>query len=333
MKRSLGKTENTDEGLNQQSPDGIVGEKTRDELDKWLSKDWIKPIPTLRHGEYDDTGVQNGKGKKGTDDHHQGTPVVEAQQNLQKVEASTDAAIDGWFYDKMLDAVKLFQDAAEKGEFIMNGVLTVIGENLTGHQKGEVDAKTQEYLKKVVDKTGTVPKPERPKWLEIAEQEAKRWAGKTEKEISKSFNYHKEVGISLSDLVGTDHAWCASFVNYCLKKANYAAFSPACRAKAIATDENFVKVEKPFTGCIALIGTHHVGFAYAVHTTKKVPILLGGNQSDQINFTAFSESITYFLPKDFKKPDKIPDLSLATTTELNAKFGIALNIKGGDVTR
>src|SRR5271157_882652 len=53
MKRSVGKTENTDTGLDQESPDGIVGEKTRDELDKWLQNGWVKPVPTLRHGEYD----------------------------------------------------------------------------------------------------------------------------------------------------------------------------------------------------------------------------------------------------------------------------------------
>jgi peptidoglycan hydrolase-like protein with peptidoglycan-binding domain len=157
MKRSVGKTENTDKGLDQQSPDGIVGEKTRDELDKWLSNGWIKPVPTLRHGEYDDTGVDNGKGKRGTDDHHQGTPVVEAQNNLQKVGVYSDGVVDGWFYDKMLDAVKQFQDAAAKGKFIINEVLTEIGEILSGHQKGEHCPKTQEYLKKVVDKGGKVP--------------------------------------------------------------------------------------------------------------------------------------------------------------------------------
>jgi predicted chitinase/peptidoglycan hydrolase-like protein with peptidoglycan-binding domain len=157
MKRSEGKTENTDKGLDQESPDGIAGEKTRDELDKWLSNNWVKPVPTLRHGEFDDTGVDNGKGKKGTEDHHQGTPVVEAQNNLQKVGVYTDGAVDGWFYDKMLDAVKQFQDAAAKGKFIINEVLTDIGEILSGHQKGEVDAKTQEFMKKVVDKGGKVP--------------------------------------------------------------------------------------------------------------------------------------------------------------------------------
>ena len=157
MKRSIGKTETTDTTLDQQAPDGIVGKKTRDELDKWLQNSWVKPIPTLRHGEYDDTGVQNGKGQRGTDDHHQGTPVVEAQQNLQKVGIYSDGAIDGWFYDKMLDAVKLFQDVAEKGKFIISGVLSDIGEKLSGHCRGEYCIKTKEFVANVQSKNGTVP--------------------------------------------------------------------------------------------------------------------------------------------------------------------------------
>jgi len=158
MKRSVGKTENTDTGLDQESPDGIVGEKTRDELDKWLSNDWIKPMPTLRHSEYDDTGVDNCKGKKGTDEHHQGTPMVEAQQNLQKVGVYSDGAVDGWFYDKMLCGVNDFQSAAADASFVVNGQTTQFDQKLTGYQKGEMCSATQEYLKMVVDKGGVVPK-------------------------------------------------------------------------------------------------------------------------------------------------------------------------------
>ena len=157
MKRSVGKTENTDKGLDQESPDGIVGEKTRDELDNWLSKDWIKPIPTLRHGEYDDTGVDNGKGKSGTDEHHQGTPVVEVQQNLQKVGLYLNFKIDGWFHDNMLCGVKDFQSAASDATFVVNGKLTLFDQKLTGFRKEELCPATQEYLKMVVDKSGKVP--------------------------------------------------------------------------------------------------------------------------------------------------------------------------------
>ena len=138
MKRSAGKTEKTNPPLDLPQADGVVEKKTRDEIDRWLQSDWVKPIPTLRHGEYDDTGVSNGKGKRGTDDHHEGTPVVDAQKDLQKVSVYVDCVIDGWFSDKMLDAVKLFQEAAVKGEFIINGALTDIGEKLTGHSKGEL---------------------------------------------------------------------------------------------------------------------------------------------------------------------------------------------------
>lgn len=161
LKRKAGKTETTDTTLDQQQPDGIVGKKSRDELDRWLKNDWIKPIPTLRHGEYDDTGVSNGKGKRGTDDHHEGTPVVDAQKNLQSVDVYGGSAVDGWFFDKMKVAVKLLQAAAEKGEFIINGVLSDFGEKLTGHRKGDLCPKTQEYLQKLVDKGGKVPKDDK----------------------------------------------------------------------------------------------------------------------------------------------------------------------------
>jgi peptidoglycan hydrolase-like protein with peptidoglycan-binding domain len=157
MKRSKGKIEQADKALDQSGPDGIVGKKTADEIDLWLRKDWVKPEITLRHGEYDDTGVQNGKGNKGTDDHHKGTPVVKAQENLQNVGVYKEYNVDGWFHDKMQDAVKRFQEAAEKGEFLINNVLTDIGEKLAGHRKGSYCPKTRAYLQKVVKKNGVVP--------------------------------------------------------------------------------------------------------------------------------------------------------------------------------
>ena len=57
----------------------------------------------------------------------------------------------------MKDAVALFQEWAEKGQFLINDVLTDTGEKLTGHRKGVLCPKTQEHLQKVVDKGGKVP--------------------------------------------------------------------------------------------------------------------------------------------------------------------------------
>ncbi|MEO7958888.1 MAG: TIGR02594 family protein [Fibrobacteria bacterium] len=171
-------------------------------------------------------------------------------------------------------------------------------------------------------------------WITIAEREAKKWKGIKEEEISKTINFHKEVGINLSDLVGTDHAWCASFVNYCLKEAGFAMSSPPCRARSFLTDENFTKIDKPIFGAIAVIGTHHVCFAYADDKKSAKPVMLGGNQSDQINFTVFHESITYLVPKLFD-PSKntIPALAEKTSAELNSEFGIVHSKKTGDATR
>ncbi len=171
-------------------------------------------------------------------------------------------------------------------------------------------------------------------WMQHAEAEAKKWKGATEADISKTTNYHKEVGVNLNDLIGTDHAWCASFVNYCLKQSGYAMSSPPCRARSFLDDDNFEKISKPVFGAIAVIGTHHVCLVHAEDANSEKPIVLGGNQSDQINFTVFHEKTTYLLPKTFD-PSKheIPPLVKKTASELNLEFGIITHTKSGDATR
>jgi hypothetical protein len=111
-------------------------------------------------------------------------------------------------------------------------------------------------------------------------------------------------------------------------------FSPACRAKAVQDDSNFVKLDKPVLGCIGLIGTHHVGFVYAQNEGNRRPILLGGNQSDQINFTAWKGVVSYYLPKEYhEQAGSKNDLPDSTPDKLNAEFGIILNKKDGDISR
>lgn len=51
-------------------------------------------------------------------------------------------------------------------------------------------------------------------WMIIALDEAKKWSGKAEGIITKSRNYHTEIG-GVGNLVNVP--WCASFVNFCLK--------------------------------------------------------------------------------------------------------------------
>jgi peptidoglycan hydrolase-like protein with peptidoglycan-binding domain len=164
MERQIGKLIKTDRKLEQAQPDGIVGKKTRDELDWWLQEGWIKPIESLRYDDYDVEAINKGikphrpygrdastLNKMRTDDYHEvGTPVLDAQKALAATNAYT-GALDGWFGDKMKAAVTLFQEAAEKGEFLIDGVMTDIGEKLTGFRRGVLCPKTKEHLKTVVE--------------------------------------------------------------------------------------------------------------------------------------------------------------------------------------
>ena len=157
MKRKVSKIEITDKKLNQAQPDGVYGEKTHNELKSWVQNEWIKPVLPLRHGDFDKNGLNSTDRKRDNDDFHSGSPVTDAQKSLQSVDVYTGFAVDGWFHDKMKDAVTLFQEWAEKGLFLINGTKTDMDEKLTGHRKGVLCPKTQEHLQKVVDKGGKVP--------------------------------------------------------------------------------------------------------------------------------------------------------------------------------
>jgi peptidoglycan hydrolase-like protein with peptidoglycan-binding domain len=117
--------------------DGICGEHTDDEITLWTNKNWIKPVKSFKKGD-------------------SGPELQHFQTTLQDIGVYIDRAVDGWFWNKMQDALNQFQEAAEKGKFLINGVLTDI-EKLTGHRKGDLCPKTQDHLKMVKDKGGKVP--------------------------------------------------------------------------------------------------------------------------------------------------------------------------------
>ena len=179
----------------------------------------------------------------------------------------------------------------------------------------------------------------RAPWMAIAIEEAKKWAGKTEGTITKTSNYHKLTGAGfLSSLEGKDNAWCASFVSYCLTNAQpaYSKWKNSFRARAVALDATFVEIKEPVYGAIMLQGTHHVAFVYAKDGNSYA--CLGGNQSDQINFTPFKKSLRFFVPiaySEFAKKEIKDGKSLVnhTCADLNKAFGISMHKKEGDATR
>jgi len=159
MKQKVGKLEKADKTFEKPQPDGIVDQKTRDELDKWLHYGWIKPIPPLRLGDFDDEGVKNNKGERGGEDYFQGTLVLDLHKLLATVGAYLGKQ-DGWFGDITHSALKLFQDHASKGDMVdINGNQIQLSEQdrLKGHTVGVTDAPTQEALKQCQEKKIKVP--------------------------------------------------------------------------------------------------------------------------------------------------------------------------------
>lgn len=201
-------------------------------------------------------------------------------------------------------------------------------------------------------------------WMAISFREATSYAGKDEREISKSKNYHRLVtdsdrsggrvielkaknGKALKDKDGkiitktrfdgagslVDTPWCASFVNFCLKEAHYAPGRRHMSSYTFGEDKDlFVRVKKPIYGAIRFSsrsGGGHVCFVYGRIGEKLV--VLGGNQSDQICFQLRDEAETasYFVPATYSKFANTPEgqvLPDVDIADLRKTFGSSVAI-------
>jgi uncharacterized protein (TIGR02594 family) len=224
------------------------------------------------------------------------------------------------------NAVELFQQHAEAGEFEVDGQMSDIGEKLSGEKKGVGTVKTQEFAKKVVEKKGKVPekKLKDPKWIQIAKAELgqKEIAGAVHNE--RIVEYHKTT--TLPDEYHSDEvAWCSSFINWCMKQAGYTGTGSARAKDWIKWGQ---KLTMPVYGAIAVIDYGvdangvdrggHVGFVVGKKENGSL-ILLGGNQGKQgqgsVNETPYrtNKIVGYILPEGYaitnfdvptKKPNK-----------------------------
>ncbi|MBS0967814.1 TIGR02594 family protein [Nissabacter archeti] len=157
---------------------------------------------------------------------------------------------------------------------------------------------------------------EQAPWMKVAYQEGKyRWKWGAVKENDGGINYHKEIGTSNSSMSGTSNAWCASFVNFCLKQAGYLT-SRSANSQSFAYSPNFVKVDAPVYGAIAVFHkkgskrSGHVAFVYCKTKDGEIGVL-GGNQADSVTvnpmYYVYSnpklgyELIGYYVPTIYQK--------------------------------
>jgi LysM repeat protein len=179
-------------------------------------------------------------------------------------------------------------------------------------------------------------------WMKYAVDEAMLRKGMQEWDLEKIINYHKEINDGLSSLVGSNNAWCAAFVNWCLMKSGYAIENPqstgfvdrkAAKGRAhgfkevrgAKSDEDqktsevafvdnplFNQIYEPLYGAIVLVANssghgHHAGLVYAKIDEKRICIL-GGNQDQRIKVSPWKiktkkEILLFFWPAAYKNPE------------------------------
>lgn len=181
------------------------------------------------------------------------------------------------------------QDVVDLISYLING-----GENgKNDRRKNVTTIKTVfKYPSKCVSTGVEKPKTEKvhgdiAPWMDIAIREGKEWKGTHEKDIKD--NYHKLVGVSIfNSLVGTNQAWCASYINYCLKDSSFPMVTTEdildrVRAKAFSKDPtNFIKINIPVYGAIAVSKeVSHVCFVLGRQSSDRF-YRLGGNQDQMI---------------------------------------------------
>lgn len=148
-------------------------------------------------------------------------------------------------------------------------------------------------------------------WMVIALKEREKWGGINEKVISKTINYHEEIGLGFKNL---STAWCASFVNYCLMKSGYSQTGSA-GSQSFTGSKKFIKISGPIYGAIAVFknpakpGQGHACFVFAKMKDGDYAEI-GGNQGDSITFNGIKGVyinmlkyvlLGYYVPIEYKK--------------------------------
>ncbi len=145
----------------------------------------------------------------------------------------------------------------------------------------------------------------KPGWLMKAIEELGQREISGPRSNPRILHYRK---LSKTPLGGDDGAvpWCAIFTNAMLEVTGVAS-SGSAMARSYVSSSRFRKLARPAIGCIAVKSSNrgpasgHVGFY--VGEDGLFIYLLGGNQNDEVNISAFkkNEFIGFFWPKD--QPD------------------------------
>jgi len=146
---------------------------------------------------------------------------------------------------------------------------------------------------KFLSKVGAIPAPAGvPKWYQIAkgEEGVKEFTGDRDNpEVVKFLKSCSKLGASAQR--NDETYWCSAFVNWCVEKAGFEGTESAAARSWMHWGQS---IADPVVGCIVVLrrtnnpAFGHVGF-FVKQDTSRV-YLLGGNQNDSVNVTAFDKS-------------------------------------------
>ena len=190
-------------------------------------------------------------------------------------------------------------------------------------------------------------------WMNYAILEAKTMDGVTECEeplFSKGNEYHSQGGYASFCICGNKQhssycdpsAWCASFVNWCLRQSN-TSHTKSAGSQTFLKHSEFVKISEPVFGAIAAFTnldgngdfktTGHVAFVVGKMKNNKGEdqiLCLGGNQSQTIKVSQYSLSQDkeqragtsffrgYYIPKAYT--NKLKDYETSIVNYTNDKI-------------
>ncbi|HEY5869451.1 MAG TPA: TIGR02594 family protein [Candidatus Tectomicrobia bacterium] len=175
-----------------------------------------------------------------------------------------------------------------KGTVFPEGARTVEGLRHWMAIENPIGFISMKWLARVADAPAGVV----PRWYEIArgEEGIKEFNGAADNpEVVKYLKSCAELGGVHQR--NDETAWCSAFVNWCVEQAGFEGTESAAARSWMQWGQ---PITSPTVGCIVVLrrtnnpAFGHVGFF--VKETDRLVFLLGGNQSDAVNVTAFDRS-------------------------------------------
>ncbi len=151
-----------------------------------------------------------------------------------------------------------------------------------------------------------------PRWLGTARQEL----GQTEILGSQHNPRILEYLHTTGSWWTTDETpWCSAFCNWVMIQSGIEGTNSAA-ALSWRNWQGSVTLDRPAVGAIAVktrAGGGHVGFVAGINAGGQI-VILGGNQNDSVNYSAFSANFTYHFPTGYTPDYSLPLLEVTNGT-------------------